>query len=486
MLAIGFLSEVGKPTYRGERGDVDQRLAEQAPVGREAPTRVDVASLAFCLLGNFLLRAAAAAAGTLISLYLASLHQSGMPVRARVVGLAAMLFYSAELIGSPVLGLLSDLKGRKPFMLLGPLFGGVAVQLIFLAPTIPLVLLARVFQGLSTASSVPSTLSYFSAATGDSEKARGRVMSLFEVATIVGMAGGFATGGILWDALRHSAFIAVIGIYAGSALLLWLVRDPHAAAGRARRVAERAATAVASSRPGLQKIPAPSALLERFSFVRSGSALRLIPAWIAVNAIVGLWFSHLDFQMGKADDPTQLLVGGFSGRQIGLYTAGFALLFVVGISLWALAFGRLRATQIMAVALCGLFALVVFLAFLNHSQPAEHLRIRTLIGLVSASLLVMSGFTPAALVYLAGIAEEFPQSRGSMMGLYSVFLGVGQFLGSGIGGFFADWRGVDGMIVLTAILGSISAICVAALIRQEGPLGSTVPIRAARLPPGLH
>ncbi len=444
---------------------------------------IDVASLAYCLLGNFLLRAAAASAGTLISLYLASLHQSGLPVRARVVGLAAMLFYSAELLGSPGFGLLSDLKGRKPFMLLGPAFGGLAVQLIFLAPTIPLVLLARVFQGLSTASSVPSTLSYFSAATGDSEKVRGRVMSLFEVATIVGMAGGFATGGILWDALRHSAFLAVIGIYAASALLLWLVRDPEAVRDGARERVEHVSATLSDSLTWLRERSRKSALA-RFSFLRSGSALRLIPAWIAVNAIVGLWFSHLDFQMAKADDPMQLLVGGFTGRQIGLYTAGFALLFVAGISLWALAFGRLRATQIMTCALIGLAGLVVFLFLLNHSQPWEHARIRALLGLVSAALLVVSGFTPAALVYLAGIAEEFPESRGSMMGLYSVFLGVGQFVGSGVGGFFADWHGVDGMILLTAILGGISAVCVAALVRHEPRLAPAR--RPVRLPPGLH
>ncbi|MDP2954822.1 MAG: MFS transporter, partial [Longimicrobiales bacterium] len=193
------------------------------------------------------------------------------------------------------------------------------------------------------------------------------------------------------------------------------------------------------------------------------------------------------FQMGKADDPLQLLVGGYTGRQIGLYTAGFALLFVVGIAAWSLAFGRLRATQIMAIALVGLFALAGSLFLLNHSHPSELLRIRGLIGLVSVSLLVASGFTPAALVYLAGLAEEFPRSRGGMMGLYSVFLGVGQFIGSGLGGFFADWRGVDGMVVLTVLLGILSAGCVAALARQDSRLGPTArDAGAVRMPHGLH
>lgn len=407
------------------------------------PTRLDLPSLVVCLFGNFFLRAAAASAGTLISLYLASLQAAGHPIRAEVVGLAAMLFYSAELVGSPGFGFLCDLWARKPFMILGPVFGGAAVSFIYIAPTIPLVLLARVFQGLSTASSVPSTLSYLSAETGTSDRRRGRIMGVFEIATIVGIAAGFATGGILWDLLGHEAFIAVIGMYGLSLLLLSFVRD-HA--GRAPR-AERATN--------------------RLGVLRSGSALSLVPAWVAVNGIVGLWFSHLDFQMGKSDDPTQLLVGGFSGVEIGLYTAGFSLLFVVGVGLWSLTFGRLRATQVMGIALGGLAVLAGLLYLLNHTVPGSEVRTIVLLALIGVFLLVLSGFTPAALVKLADIAEEHPEGRGSLMGLYSVFLGVGQFIGSGLGGPFASWRGVDGMIALTVILGTIAAVFVALLSRQE-------------------
>ncbi len=439
----GQTEELVDSVEQGERQAGGLEAPAQAPV----QPYLDFWSLAFCLVGNFLLRGAAAAAGTLISLYLASLQVAGINVKAQVVGLAAMFFYSAELVGSPALGTLSDMKGRRPFMLLGPVFGGVAVWFILIAPTIPLVLLSRFLQGMSTASSVPSTLSYLSAETGHSEKLRGRVMAFFEVASIVGMAGGFAAGGILWDAWRHSAFVAVIGIYGLSALCLWFVHDKRAVGQPSRMVGQW------------------------MEVLRNTAALRLIPAWVCMNAIVGLWFSHLDFQMGKADDPTQLLVGGYSGRQIGLYTAAFALLFVLGISLWAMAFGRLRSTQIMSISMGGLFSLVAFMALLNHSPESDMARIIISIILVCASLLVVSGFTPAALTYLSGLAEECPGVRGSVMGLYSVFLGVGQFLGSGTGGFFAEWRGVDGMIVLTAIYGAIAAVCVALLVQRDRRAG---------------
>ena len=62
---------------------------------------------------------------------------------------------------------------------------------------------------------------------------------------------------------------------------------------------------------------------------------------------------------------------------------------------------------------------------------------------------MLAGATPAALGLLADISERFPADRGAIMGLYSVFLAIGQIIGSLIGGFAADWRGIDGMLVAT-------------------------------------
>ena len=60
--------------------------------------------------------------------------------------------------------------------------------------------------------------------------------------------------------------------------------------------------------------------------------------------------------------------------------------------------------------------------------------------------MVQSGFTPAALAHLADITETHNTDRGAIMGLYSVFLGLGQFLGASwaasllIGGERMAWR----------------------------------------------
>ena len=67
-------------------------------------------------------------------------------------------------------------------------------------------------------------------------------------------------------------------------------------------------------------------------------------------------------------------------------------------------------------------------------------------------LFVLAGATPAALGLLADISERFPNDRGAIMGLYSVFLAVGQIIGALIGGFAAEAAGIDGMLIATMAL----------------------------------
>src|SRR5512135_2810860 len=95
-------------------------MTEIAPSERHGTERrLDAASLACCLLANYLLRAAGNCAGIALTLYLASLHSMGIVVKAEIIGIASLLYYLMELVGSPLFGILSDLRGRKPVMLLG-------------------------------------------------------------------------------------------------------------------------------------------------------------------------------------------------------------------------------------------------------------------------------------------------------------------------------------------------------------------------------
>ena len=124
-------------------------------------------------------------------------------------------------------------------MLLGPIFGGIAIQLLGITAIIPVFVLVRVLEGLSTASSAPATLGYISAQTAGSQRLRGRVMGFYEAATVVGLASGAAVGGRLYEQFGNAGFSLIALIYVLS-LLLFLGVKRHG------RLAPRSAPSIAA------------------------------------------------------------------------------------------------------------------------------------------------------------------------------------------------------------------------------------------------
>ena len=90
----------------------------------------------------------------------------------------------------------------------------------------------------------------------------------------------------------------------------------------------------------------------------------------------------------------------------------------------------------------------------------------------------MSGATPAALGLLADVSEGFEEDRSAIMGLYSVFLGLGQVIGAVVGGIAATWKGIDGMLLATAGLLAVGIVALARLRASE----STLLLDALRAP----
>jgi predicted MFS family arabinose efflux permease len=91
-----------------------------------------------------------------------------------------------------------------------------------------------------------------------------------------------------------------------------------------------------------------------------------------------------------------------------------------------------------------------------------------LVGVAAIAIFVMSGATPAALGLLADVSEGFEEDRSAIMGLYSVFLGVGQVIGAIVGGIAATWKGIDGLVVATAGLLVVGIVALLNLRNQEG------------------
>jgi MFS family permease len=109
----------------------------------------------------------------------------------------------------------------------------------------------------------------------------------------------------------------------------------------------------------------------------------------------------------------------------------------------------------MHVALLAMLAVCIGIGLLNYSSGYSPL-VRWTIGACTAALIMVeSGFTPAALVWLT--AALGPQTgRGTAMGAYSVMLGVGTIVGSLLAAALAPRFAVDGLLVATfamALLG---------------------------------
>jgi predicted MFS family arabinose efflux permease len=197
------------------------------------------------------------------------------------------------------------------------------------------------------------------------------------------------------------------------------------------------------------------------------------PAWIAVNAVLGV-FINLTARVltDKGTHPGQLLMGAFDSFQAGNIRALYAIVFVLGILLWSLIFAQLNKTTVMLIGTGGLFMTCALLYGINH-QPSLHAPlVLPLALLLFVSIVIQSGFTPAALAHLADITEEFSSDRGAIMGLYSVFLGVGQVIGASLGGPFVDRAGADGVVAVSVLLGLVSAGTLFLLRRVEGRTAS--------------
>ncbi len=426
-------------------------------------------SLRAVLFGTFTLRFSTGLTGAMLALYLARLATGGEHgVTPEVVGAFGATFYLAELLLSPFFGVLSDRYGHHRVMLWGPIFGAVAVVLTGLTTNLVVLAGTRWLEGSSSAASVPSILGYIAMATAGNEGLRGRASARFEAATLAGLGVGFIIAPTLFHLLGPLAFFANAFVYLGSFTIY------------RRWVADPAGEQEALARQHVD--------LSRYvALIRHSRVWLLAPAWIAVNASIGLWFSQSLFQLAKRDPrfPDQWLLQGFGYLQITAALIVIALVFGAGILWWGNRFDRMRRTTIMLLGALGGIGLVVAGLIVNHGGHLAGSDLVAAIGVViavvvaAAGLFILAGATPAAVGLLADVSEEFPGDRGAVMGLYSVFLGVGQITGSLLGGLAAEWRGMDGLLLATGVLLALAMLPIARLRTVEHYVGG--PRTAARL-----
>src|SRR4051794_3241083 len=410
------------------------------------------------IFGTFTLRLATGITGSMLVYYVAAFPSyGGEAVSAVEVGILGALFYATELIGSPIFGVLSDRIGHRKVMLIGPGFGAAAVIITAFTVSLPVIAFTRLLEGASTAASVPSILGFIAFATAADELLRGRAVARFEAATLAGLLSGFVIGGILFQALGPTAFLANALVYLVSFLIYRFGVPAHAEPEPAGRSHD------------------PEEGLRRYLRILKGSHVWLLaPTWIAINATLGLFTSQTLFQLVREPKPQfadQHLMGGFEPWQMSVGLAIGGLLFFVGLFYWGGRFKDLRGTTTILYGIAGGAVILAAALGINHFGTAVGPLLVVLVAIAGGGLFVLAGATPAAIGLLADMTEAYPDDRGAIMGLYSVFLGLGQIIGALAGGIAAEWRGLDGILLVSFLMLGIALLPLAQLRRYEYRLG---------------
>jgi MFS family permease len=407
-------------------------------------------------LGTFLQRANSGATTVVYGLLLAQLSVHNKHTITNLqVGLLPVTYYVTELTFAPLMGSLSDHWGRRTFLIFGPLLGLVQAGLLLFTPNInplPYLLSLQVVSGVSSAMTTPAALSYLADYTMRRNVHRMRIMSFYELVTSGGIAIGTVLGGFAWDRLERGAFAVFALIYLIVSLCMALTPIVN-------QVIERGTLRVLAGR--------------YWRILRTPRLFLFIPAWICINALVGIWLSsQIIFILSEPiHNPHQLLMGSLhgpgGGHRLSFILGGFVLFFALCLLFWAFFLNRVSRLRLMLTSILGVFLACVALAGINHRGIGNDWLLFIWIPLLLVGIFAETSFAPAALAYLADISEEAAKDRGLLMGLYSIFLGVGQILGNGLGGIFAHGFGFDGLIYLTVLLACIALISLLWLFLRE-------------------
>lgn len=397
-----------------------------------------LAGVGALLMAAALLRIGAVSAGVAVQFDLSDLaggHPSGV-----AVGLVGASQAAPEMLFAPVLARFADRIGRRVFLIGGPLLGVLGMMALALATRPGTVGGSRLLEGIGAAAFVPTALGTIAAATAADHAARARASGAFEGSTLVGYAGGFVVGPVLYHSLHRGAFPVLALFYLVAALVC--VKTVH----------EAGPLPVSPLRVVFRAILGP------------GPVRSFIPAWLAVNGLVGAFYANIGALLKRSPVPGQTLVHGFDERLIGLFLLGWVALLMLGIVLWTPLLQRLGGPVTMRRAVPGAFAVLLALLVMNH----EPLWVAPLLlPLLAVGVLVQAGFGPAAVNYLADCSEALAADRSALMAFYTVTLAGGGALGAVFGGLVSRWLYLDGLIALGFLLTVLAWVTLGTVVRHE-------------------
>lgn len=346
-----------------------------------------------------------------------------------IIGLLFSCYAISLLITTPIWGILSDKIGRKIPIVIG--LAGFAFSTLFfaLASSLPMLFLARILQGISSAANWSPSLAlladYFDVDN------RGKIMGLALTAMSVGSLVGAPVGGFLYDFGGYSfpfLIMAVIILIDFTAFLL-LVRPPQ---------------------------HVKSEGLHIFKFLNNVNVLTIAAVVLIANCAISLLNPILPIYLTETFK--------VSSTQIGLIFGAATLAYGIFTPIAGALSDRYNHASIMVSGL--VCAAITFpLLVLSQSMWQE----------VLAFFLVGASIGIALSPTLPAIAKLVDDHEGDFYGIayaiFDMFFGLGLIIGPLAGGILSDVAGVKLTIIYS---GAFLVLCSFALMLSNKFLGRRV------------
>ncbi|MDW7772126.1 MAG: MFS transporter [Desulfobulbaceae bacterium] len=347
------------------------------------------------------------------------------------LGLIIAAFSITRSILQPVVGEFSDRLGRKRFLVSGLLIYALVGTILPEADSVVELVVIRGFHGVGSAMIVPVAMAYVADMTPLGQE--GRYMGMLNIAIFTGIGGGPLFGGLFFDLWgMASAFYAMAGL-SFLAFLLVLFHMPALESQLPRKKRQPIFSTVGSmlARPRTRGI-----LLARMS-----TMIIMVPTMAFLPLLMNQWFAASGIQIGMVIACRTIVNAVLqtpSGRMADRHNR-----------VTMLRFGSLVISLVMILIplAAGFWWLVALFVILGMGE---------------------------ALIWpvLGALATEEGRfyGQGTMMGVFSLAMSIGVFLGALGSGFSVDQFGLQWSFSIIGVIVLILSMIAAGLIKKGGPV----------------
>ncbi|OGN95235.1 MAG: quinolone resistance protein [Chloroflexi bacterium RBG_13_50_10] len=346
------------------------------------------------------------------------------------LGLMVAAFSISQGVLQPVVGNLSDRRGRKRFLVAGLSIYAVVGLTYTLATSVEHLILIRLFHGVGSTMIAPIAMAYV--ADLAPRRQEGKYMGMLNIALFAGFAGGPVLGGVFRDVIGvNSAFYAMSALTVASLGLILALLPPDRSSHKTRSNAGLLTT--------LKRILSNTRVLG-ILLPRIGTMIVMVPT-----------LAFLPILMDR--------LMGATGIEIGIVVSART---IVNAGLQA-PFGRI-ADRHNKVALILIGSLIISACVSVLPSATNFLQLVWLSGFMG----VGEALVWPTLGALA-VEEGHRYGQGSMMGVFNMAMSAGVLIGSLVAGSFMDLFGLEYVFYIVAIVLAVSAVAGGLLIARRDP-----------------